>query len=89
MQGQGTLNPEGRNEHNRRGLRANAVAHKSQLSDPVHPAQQTPGTRLVGAAVKYARCHPKTGELCLCRPKPGETPVEGRSGSDVQIDRQT
>jgi hypothetical protein len=32
---------------------------------------------------------PKDGELCLSRPKPGETLVEGRSGSNVQIDRRT
>jgi hypothetical protein len=32
---------------------------------------------------------PKGGELCLGRVKPGETLVEARSGSDVQIDRQT
>jgi hypothetical protein len=32
---------------------------------------------------------PKDGELCLCRLKPGETLVEGRSGTDVQIVRQT
>jgi hypothetical protein len=31
---------------------------------------------------------PKDGELCLCRVKPGETLVEARSDSDVQIDRQ-
>ena len=31
---------------------------------------------------------PKDGELCLNRVKPGETLVEARSGSDVQIDRQ-
>src|SRR6478735_2368039 len=31
----------------------------------------------------------KEGELCLCRVKPEETLVEARSGSDVQIDRQT
>ena len=31
---------------------------------------------------------PKDGELCLNRSKPGETLVEARSGSDVQIDRQ-
>ena len=42
------------------------------------------------------RCHdqehicwdPKDGELCLSRVKPGETLVEARSDSDVQIDRQ-
>ena len=32
---------------------------------------------------------PKDGELCLSRVKSGETLVEARSGSDVQIDRQT
>ena len=32
---------------------------------------------------------PKDGELCLSRVKPGETLVEARSDSDVQIDRQT
>ena len=30
---------------------------------------------------------PKDGELCLYRVKPGETLVEARHGSDVQIDR--
>ena len=30
---------------------------------------------------------PKDGELCLGRAKPGETLVEARSDSDVQIDR--
>ncbi|MCP3690478.1 MAG: hypothetical protein GY784_18910 [Gammaproteobacteria bacterium] len=32
---------------------------------------------------------PKDGELCLRRAKPGETLVEARSDSDVQIDRLT
>jgi len=32
---------------------------------------------------------PEDGELCLSRPKPGETLVEGRSDSNVQIDRRT
>ena len=32
---------------------------------------------------------PKDGELCLSRMKPGETLVEVRSDSNVQIDRQT
>ena len=35
------------------------------------------------------RQDPKDGELRLGRPKPDESPVEGRSGSDVQIDRAT
>ena len=32
---------------------------------------------------------PKDGELCLSRTKPGETLVEVRSDSNVQIDRRT
>ena len=32
---------------------------------------------------------PKDGELYLSRAKPGETLVEARSGTDVQIVRQT
>ena len=38
---------------------------------------------------EHTRWDPKDGELCLSRPKPGETLVEGRSGSNVQIDRRT
>jgi len=39
--------------------------------------------------VEQAGCDPKDGELCPGRVKPVETPVEARSGSDVQIDRVT
>ena len=38
---------------------------------------------------EHACWDPKDGELCLSRTKPEETLVEVRSGSDVQIDRQT
>ena len=41
------------------------------------------------AAQERTRWDPKDGELCLSRLKPGETLVEDRSDSDVQIDRQT
>ena len=41
------------------------------------------------AAKERTRWDPKDGELCLSRMKPEETLVEVRSGSDVQIDRQT
>ena len=37
---------------------------------------------------EHACWDPKDGELCLNRLKPEETLVEGRSGSDVQIDRR-
>ena len=49
-----------------------------------------PSHLLVDAAEKErTRWDPKDGELCLSRMKPEETLVEVRSGSDVQIDRQT
>ena len=35
------------------------------------------------------RWDPKDGELCLSRLRSWETMMEGRSGSDVQIDRMT
>jgi hypothetical protein len=38
---------------------------------------------------EHMRCDPKDGELCVSRVKSGETLMEARSGSDVQIDRQT
>ena len=41
------------------------------------------------AEQEHTRWDPKDGELCLSRSKPGETLVEDRSDSDVQIDRQT
>ena len=39
-------------------------------------------------AVERVCWDPKDGELCLNRVKPGETLVEARSDSDVQIDRR-
>ena len=41
-----------------------------------------------GFELEHACRDPKDGELCLNRVKPGETLVEARSDSDVQIDRQ-
>ena len=41
-----------------------------------------------GLSVSMHVWDPKDGELCLNRAKPGETLVEARSDSDVQIDRQ-
>ena len=38
--------------------------------------------------LEHACWDPKDGELCPSRVKPGETLVEARSDSDVQIDRQ-
>ena len=44
---------------------------------------------VAGFELERACCDPKDGELCPSRAKPEETLVEARSGSDVQIDRQT
>ena len=38
---------------------------------------------------EHARWNPKDGELCLVRLKSGETLMEDRSDSDVQIDRRS
>ena len=37
---------------------------------------------------EHIRWDPKDGELCVNRSKSGETLMEDRSDSDVQIDRQ-
>jgi hypothetical protein len=49
----------------------------------------SPARLIFGAKPEQTGCYPKDGELCLCRLKPEETLVEGRSGFDVQIDRLT
>jgi len=38
---------------------------------------------------EHTRWDPKDGELCLARTKSGETLMEVRSDSDVQIDRRS
>jgi hypothetical protein len=43
----------------------------------------------VGYEDEHIRYDPKDGELYLSRVKPGETLVEARSDTDVQIVRQT
>ena len=47
------------------------------------------GHAVAGFESERTCCDPKDGELCPRRVKPGETLVEARSGSDVQIDRRT
>ena len=46
-------------------------------------------TACSGAETERTCWDPKDGELCLSRMKSEETLMEVRSGSDVQIDRQT
>ena len=41
------------------------------------------------AAQEHICWDPKDGELCLCRVKSGETLMEARSDTDVQIVRLT
>ena len=45
--------------------------------------------RTRGAVASPCRCLPKGSDLYMSGVKPGETPVEALSGSDVQIDRVT
>ena len=47
------------------------------------------GLHRKGSELEYTRRDPKDGELCPGRMKPGETLVEVRSDTDVQIVRQT
>ena len=42
-----------------------------------------------GSELEQISWDPKDGDLCLCRAKPGETLVEARSDTDVQIVRLT
>jgi hypothetical protein len=89
MQGEGTLIPTYRNEHDRSGLRGASCRPMGAQLCLRQPRLASAATRPSCATVKYAGCHPKTSELCLCRMKSGETPMEVRSGSLVQIDRRT
>ena len=52
-------------------------------------SRATLGEAFLRLCLEHTGWDPKDGELCLRRVKPGETLVEARSGSDVQIDRQT
>ena len=46
-------------------------------------------TSLRAEQQEHTRWDPKDGELCLARLKSGETLMEDRSDSDVQIDRRS
>ena len=57
---------------------------------PAHPRGvcDDPWLARIGQAHQERTCwDPKDGDLCPARTKPGETLVEVRSDSDVQIDR--
>lgn len=57
----------------------------------MNPGDRTPGAPRLRpqAHPERTRWDPKDGELCLVRTKSGETLMEVRSDSDVQIDRQS
>ena len=61
--------------------------------DPEPKGEGALPARLAGidheAEQERTRWDPKDGELCLSRTKSGETLMEVRSDSDVQIDRQS
>jgi len=52
-------------------------------------ASTAPILHCEGMEDKHACSYPKDGELYLSRVKSGETLMEARSGTDVQIVRQT
>ena len=64
------------------------LRNESNRWDP----QGAPSTDHASSGERFELEHkcwdPKDVELCLSRAKPGETLVEARSDSDVQIDRQ-
>jgi len=45
-------------------------------------------SNLIGIEFEHTCCDPKDSELCLNRLKSGESLMEGRNNSDVQIDCQ-
>ena len=68
-------------------VKADSIGLYGIRSDTAHRSPVS--TACGGAETERTRWDPKDGELCLSRTKPEETLVEVRSGSDVQIDRQT
>ena len=81
-------------------VKAKACALRSLRGDPFATPARALRRRIPGASAKGVglpapgQAHlertcwdPKDGDLCPARTKPGETLVEVRSDSDVQIDR--
>lgn len=64
-----------------------AVTSAGRTAGPSDAAGGSPS--VCRAEQERTRWYPKDGELCLSRTKSGETLMEVRSDSDVQIDRQT
>ena len=67
-----------------------AKAARRPRDDPARAqSRRFPSTSFRGEQQEHARWDPKDGELCLARLKSGETLMEDRSDSDVQIDRRS
>ena len=68
---------------------SNSVRNESVVFHPngAEPARHDPSGE--SFECEHICWDPKDGELCLSRAKPGETLVEARRNSDVQIDFQT
>jgi hypothetical protein len=77
-------------------IKVKAFLAKADGGSSVHPSfvcwtavAHSGGTMTAIAGLVHqerTRWDPKDGELCLARAKPGETLVEARLDSDVQID---
>ena len=81
----GGVNPERRSESECRAIGRCESPPETEGASRTEPY----GHAVAGFEWERACCDPKDGELCPSRAKPGETLVEARSGSDVQIDRET
>jgi hypothetical protein len=66
-------------------VRGDPVSNRAGAS----PGRSKPRHRVGRTNQERTRWDPKDGDLCLARSKPGETLVEDRSDSDVQIDRRS
>ena len=81
----GSYETQGRSEGEGAGCSAEVGRRASGAAAP--PAR--PRGLVLGAAQERTRWDPKGGELYVSRTKSGETLMEVRSDSDVQIDRRT
>ena len=83
----GPYETRGRNESEGRRRTSEAGSPPPSRARGALPARLC--RRVDEAEQERTRWDPKDGELCLSRTKSGETLMEVRSDSDVQIDRQT
>jgi hypothetical protein len=76
---------------NSKGAVKAKVALSQPRDDPCRGAQSRlfASTSFRAEKQERTRSDPKDGELCLARLKSGETLMEDRSDSDVQIDRRS